>query len=199
MTKQLTMILVFAAAAMIAGCASSSPIAGPQTPPDVRRARAVMMMPAAESKADKGDIEGAIEAYREIIQMSGNLYAAWNNMGELMMRQDNYADAVSAFNIAADLEPTDPRPKYNIGVAYQSTGWADLAGDYFSEALERDPSYLPALRGATRSAEYTGYADDITLDRIRRGLLREVDPAWRTYFERQRFRVEAALRTDSGG
>lgn len=197
MTKQLKMVFVFAAAALIVGCNTTPKIGSPSTPPSVRRAQAVRLMPAAEALADEDKIEEAVLAYREIIQLSGNLYAAWNNLGELMMRQDNYADAVSAFNVAADLQPTDPRPKYNIGLAYQSAGWANIASEFFSEALERDPSFLPALRGAARSAEAIGLADKVTLDRIRRGLLRESDPAWRSYFERQRFRVEAAIRTEN--
>lgn len=140
-----------------------------------------------------GKYEDALEEYRTALEYDDQLYAAWNNMGQLLMEKRNYADAVSAFQIAASIEPTDPRPLYNIALAYQRVGWAADAYDSYEKALQRDPYYLPAMRGLARSAEMTGDGDRYLLETIKQAQLRESDEQWRTYFNEQYGRVETLL------
>ncbi|MEQ8770160.1 MAG: tetratricopeptide repeat protein [Phycisphaerales bacterium] len=161
-----------------------------------RYARALELIEDAQRHADRGRVGEAIEAYKRSIEMTSSIAAAWNNMGELLMTQNQYSDAVTAFERAGDLSPTDPRPPYNAGVVYQNQGWARDALERFELSLDRDPNYLPALRGAVRAAEYLQLANTATLDRIKRATLSEGDEAWREYFQRQRFRVEAGLDAD---
>jgi tetratricopeptide (TPR) repeat protein len=125
--------------------------------------------------------------------MDDSLHNAWNNMGTLLMDKGNYADAVAAFQVAADLMPADPRPQYNMGIAYQRNGWGEEAFRHFALALERDPSHLPSMRGYIRAAEMTGRADERLIQVIRAAMLRDTDEQWRNYFQRQRYRVEALL------
>ncbi len=161
-----------------------------------RYARALELIEDAQRHAERGRVGEAIDAYKASIEMTPSIAAAWNNMGELLMAQHQYSDAVTAFERAGDLSPTDPRPPYNAGVVYQNQGWARDALERFELALDRDENYLPALRGAVRAAEYLQVADTSTLDRIKRATLSESDEAWREYFQRQRFRVEAVLDAD---
>ena len=137
----------------------------------------------------------ALAEYRKALELDDKLYAAWNNMGQLLMAQGNYADAVSAYQIASGIETTDPRPEYNIGLAYQKVGWAQDSYTHFEKALQRDPNYIPALRGAIRSAEMLGMGDQTILDYIKNAQLRDTDPKWRDYFSTQRFRVEAYIKS----
>jgi tetratricopeptide (TPR) repeat protein len=141
-----------------------------------------------EGKADEALIE-----YRKTLELDNQLYAAWNNMGQLLLEQGNYSDAVSAYRIASGLEPTDPRPEYNIGLAYQRVGWAQDSLTYFDNALERDPNYQPALRGMIRSAEMLGLADARIMSIIRNAQLRETEEQWRDYLSTQYYRVQAIL------
>lgn len=158
-----------------------------------RRAEAIRLVDEAQRLADAGKTDQAIEAYQRSISRSATIAVAWNNLGELYLREQRFADAVSAFERAGELEPTDPRPPYNAGVVYQQKGWANDALGRFDQSLERDPAYLPALRGAVRAAEMLNRSDRATLERIKRATLTETDPAWAEYFERQRFRVENGL------
>ena len=160
-----------------------------------RRGEALEISRDAERLARMGKTDDAILRYQEALAISGDLSGAWNNLGELYMRRGDYADAVSAFGVASGLTPTDPRPLYNTGLVYQKGGWADDAIEHYAQALTRDPNMQEALRGHTVAADMLGRADDRTLEHIRRGLLRETDPQWREFFERQRFRVEAQMRT----
>lgn len=157
-----------------------------------RHAEAVRLSQEAE-KLETSDPDKAIATYQQALSFDDSLHNAWNNLGTLLMAKGNYSDAVAAFQSAADLMPADPRPEYNIGIAYQRNGWGNEAYRHFALALERDPSHLPSMRGFVRAAEMTGKADDRTVDIIERATLRETDPAWKSYFERQRYRVEAVL------
>lgn len=191
--RRLPALLVAGALLALAGCSATPGSGDGVNELAVRRADAMRLIERAQQLAQQGKTEEAIRAYQESITQSPSIAVAWNNLGELYMRQQQYADAVSSFERAGDLEPQDPRPPYNAGVAYQKNGWAQDALGKFAEALERDAGYLPALRGAVRSAEMLNLADRPTLDRIKRATMTETDETWRAYFERQRFRVEHGL------
>lgn len=141
----------------------------------------------------EGETEAALDEYRNALELDDQLYAAWNNMGQLLMDKGNYADAVAAFQIAAGIEPTDPRPLYNTGLAYQRVGWGNDAYTSYERALSRDPNYLPAMRGLVRSAEMLGSANTKLLQVIKEGQLQERDEQWRDYFRAQHDRVQVLL------
>ena len=155
-----------------------------------QRAQAREHYTIATELHNDGEYEAALAEYRKALELDEQLYAAWNNMGQLLMSQKNYADAVSAFQIASGIEPTDPRPLYNIGLAYQTVGWAKDAYDSYENALQRNANYLPAMRGLARSAEMLGVGDAKLLNVIKQAQLRESDEAWRDYFRAQYSRVE---------
>jgi tetratricopeptide (TPR) repeat protein len=157
-----------------------------------RRAEAIRLAQEAE-RFETTDRPRAIETYREALSLDDTMHNAWNNLGLLLMEDGNYADAVAAFKVAADLMPVDPRPPYNIGLAYQRNGWGEEAYRNFAMALERDPSHLPSMRGYVRAVEMTGRADDRTVQIIRSAMMRETDEEWKAYFQRQRYRVEAMM------
>ena len=157
------------------------------------RGEAITLFNQASQYHENGDFDNALIKYRESIQKDNTIFAAWNNMGQLLMREKNYADAVSAYKIASDLQLNDPRPDYNIGLAYQIIGWGKESFTHFDRSLDRDPNYLPSLRGIVRSAEMLGTGDQRILDFIRSGQLRETEDQWREYFDRQRFRVEKLI------
>ncbi|MEL6740886.1 MAG: tetratricopeptide repeat protein [Planctomycetota bacterium] len=182
------------AAVLLGGCATGPDVTMPG-PEQIqqRKAEAVALMGKGGRLAERGDTEGAIEAYQQAVVLDRSLGAAWNNLGELMLREERYADAVGAFTAAADADPADPRPVYNAALAYQRIGWAADAYDQYTRALERDENFLPALRGAVRSGEMLSKADPVLAEQVRRAMLLETDATWRSYLERQRFRIEAGM------
>ncbi|MBM92417.1 MAG: hypothetical protein CMJ35_14835 [Phycisphaerae bacterium] len=158
-----------------------------------QRAEAREHYELATDLAQEGKTEEALQEYRNALELDDKLYAAWNNMGQLLMNERNYADAVAAFQIAAGIEPSDPRPLYNTGLAYQRVGWAADAYASYENALARDPMYIPAMRGLIRSAEMLGTGNIELLEIIKQAQLRERDEQWRDYFRQQRDRVELLL------
>ncbi len=199
-----TILLTLAAMSALPmhGCSSSSPRTDGARISEInpaiaysqrRRTEALKHYNAASKLHADGKPDKALGEYRQALELDDKLYGAWNNMGQLLMDQGNFADAVSAYKIASGLEPTDPRPEYNIGLVYQKVGWAQDSFEHFQNALDRDPNYIPALRGIIRSAEMLGKGDAQILEYIRNAQLRETDEQWRSYFSSQYYRVEAYI------
>lgn len=201
-TPLMLALLVIGAGATLPACSSASSRGGQGNINEVDPALAYSRRQREEARthyakalklSGEGKDEAALDEYRAALELDDELYAAWNNMGQLLMDKGNYADAVAAFQIAAGIEPTDPRPLYNTGLAYQRVGWASDAYTSYERALQRDRNYLPAMRGLTRSAEMLGSANPKLLQTIREAQLQERDEQWRDYFRAQYDRVELLL------
>lgn len=189
------------AAAALGGCVSEgSPTSSgrsqrdpyPQQPqqgqqqnlPDLAKARE-MALRAQRTK----NPERAIDLYNQAVRAFPGFSAAWNNLGVLLMSDEQYLEAAEAFRAAADQSPADPRPLYNLAVLWDKQGWPEDALRFYLEALERDPRYQPALRGAIRNETLLGEADEKTLERLRTALLQENNDRWREYLLLQKTRV----------
>lgn len=150
-------------------------------------------------KADRarvsGNTEDAIGFYRESLDYSSRYPDVWNNLGLLLLEQEQFGKAVNAFSQAGTLDPTDPRPPTNAGIASSRAGWEENAMRYYHEALNIQESYIPALRGAIRSADLLATAQYEDLERVKIAMLAETNPQWREYFKRQRFLIESRLRS----
>jgi tetratricopeptide (TPR) repeat protein len=109
------------------------------------------------------------------------------------MEQKHYLDAAAAFANAAEYAPSDPRPLFNLGLTWDRAGWTNDALRFYKQALQRDPRYLPALRGAIRAERLLQLAEPDTLERLKLALGQETDEKWRTYFMFQRGSVEQEL------
>lgn len=199
MTYRRTIARLALAAALAAGvsCASSTARPGDaEATPAQLRQRAIALAERAQRADHAGRTDDAERLYRESVATDPQLFMAWNNLGELLLRSGEHADAVLAFREAAALEPTDPRPLYNVGLTYTRSGWAEEALKAFRDALARDPTHVPSLRGAARAAEMLRVADETALTHVREGMLRDTDPTWHAYFQRQEFRILAGMKND---
>ncbi|MCC6677960.1 MAG: tetratricopeptide repeat protein [Phycisphaerales bacterium] len=153
----------------------------------------------AKTAADKGKNDQAIDLNRRAIALNPNHVGAWNNLGALLMARQNYRDAMQAFERAADLLPKDPRPYENLALCWYEMGYDDNALSYYRKSLERDPNWLPSLRGNVACLQRLNKADDPAIDQIKRGLMIEYDPTWRSVFERARLRIDAARNANAPG
>lgn len=141
---------------------------------------------AASSNPDK-----AIDLYMQAVREYREFPAAWTNLGLLMMEKEQYLQAAEAFNVAADLAPSDPRPLYNLGLLYDTRGYLRESRGYYERALERDDNFLPALRGAIRCDSLLNEGSVQTLRWLERALMLEQDEKWREWMRLQRARIES--------
>jgi tetratricopeptide (TPR) repeat protein len=191
--------LLAAGALALAGCRTKSRevVINPGEVARLGEARELALRAQREQKA--GHTDKAIDLYRQSLDQSRDLFFVWNNLGILLMEKQNYADAAEMFKSAADLAPTDPRPFFNIGLIYQRAVYDEQALEYFVKSLDRDPRYLPSLRGAIVSAKRLDITDEDALKRVRTALLLESDTKWRRIFETEALRIEGSISRASRG
>lgn len=186
--------LACAAALLAAGCGSAPSRRAAAAPAPARDGEANRIALQAQRAQREGDLDRAVELYRQSLRVSDNLPATWNNLGMLLLVRGQYIDSVEAFKRSADLSPTDPRPLHNIGVAYSRAGWEQKAMENYLMALERDPRDLKGLRGSIGSARMLGIADEASLERVRTALMLDTDPDWRRVYEREQSRIDGELK-----
>lgn len=188
--------LAAVALATVSACAQSPRAAAPASAAgasDPRRiSQAYDLLVDAQRYEKQNKPDAAIAAYRAALENYREFPAAWNNLGALLMDRQRYLEAAECFNVAADLAPQDPRPVFNLGLSWDRAGYLADALDHYQRAVERDPQYLPALRGAIRAESLLNRTGANTLQRLRTALQLEQDPKWRSWMEMQRLRIESA-------
>jgi len=192
MRPRTTVILALAALTLLPACGKSTKSDGPVSrEQSVQEAtRLFNMGRVAEKNRKWADAE---VYYRQSISAYDDLAAAWNNLGVVMVQQQNYLEATNAFRRVADLLPQDPTPYENLGITYQRAGYADDALRAYESSLERDPNWLPSIRGYASSVKLLNRANDGDLEVLRRGLMLETDQKWRDLYDFQRLRIEQDL------
>lgn len=163
---------------------------------DQRIAQAQGFMQQGDQQYKNNQIDDAIESYKQAILAYNDLPMAWNNLGLLLVKRNKDRDrlaAVECFKTAADQDRTDPRPVANIGAVYHEMSYLDDAAKWYSQALERDPNFWPALVNSIAVDHLRDHRGEDTAERIRRALLRTDDPQWTDYLKRQKEIVEGRL------
>lgn len=155
--------------------------------------RLVESIDLAAKASSEEDHERAMDLYWQAITVYPELAPAWNNLGELLMEHDRALEAADAFQQAMLLAPNDPRPVYNMGLLWDRKGFRQRARQYYLDALERDPYFLNALRGAIRADALLNQGTDDTLSNIERALLLERNEQWEKWLRGQKVRVENLL------
>lgn len=186
---------LLAAALSLAGCAGAhKPAPGEQADPARSREQAMALFARAQKAHHSKDYPRAESLYREGLAFDDDISGAWNNLGTALLEQGKFMEAVPVFARAADLSPRDPTPYENLGLLYHRAGYAEESLDAYARSLERDPNWLPSLRGAVVCAKLLNKSDEDSLDRAKRALLIERDEAWRRIFQSQRLRIENDLK-----
>lgn len=186
-----TLALLAGISVLASGCAK-----GHRDPARVSaadEARIAAAHAAAYEAAHQSDPARAVRGYEEAVGRYDDFPAAWNNLGVSLMKQGKYLEAEQAFTRAAEQSRTDPRPLYNRGLLWMTRSYPADARVHFKGALERDPYYLPALRGAVECDIQLRETTDETLDNIRRALMLERDPKWLERLRAQRVKIQSGL------
>ena len=84
----------------------------------------------------KGDLEGAVAAYRESLALAPSVEAR-SNLGAALAALGRYEEAIESYRRALAMAPSDARIRYNLALAY-----------YKSADLARAAAELEAVRAA---------------------------------------------------
>lgn len=158
---------------------------------DINRARALTAQ--ADEAFRNRDFDKADTLYRESLEIFPSQTGAWNNLGNVLMAQQNFVDAQAAFNRAIELEPDRPEPYTSLGRLWLEANYAADSIEHFNEALAIDPRWLPAIRGTSAAMHQLARATPEYRELLKTAWLIESDEAWLRFFDRERSRVEQAL------
>jgi len=126
----------------------------------------------------------ALRLLEEAERTRPGLAPVQNNAGLCLLLQDKYFEAAVAFKRAATFEPTDSRPRYNLGVTFErATNWV-VAAEYYEQALKLDPEDLHACENLIRVYVKLGRPRSEIAPLARRALLKEMRPEWIAWLSR---------------
>lgn len=188
------------AALSMASCASSTPPAPHTQAQEIEenRRQAERLIAQAQVQINNGQIDDAINLYKQSVSLYSQDAFVWYNLGVLCSRQKRFAESAEAWNMASTLDAKDPRAYFALGMQVQDLGWLSDASDFYSRALDRDPNYLPALKKSVQVDQLTDSYTDVTLERIRRALLQETDPVWVDYLRRMQLKTQERVARSGG-
>lgn len=83
----------------------------------------------------KNDIDGAIERYREAIEVQAELAIAWNGLSMALAKKGDLEAAVAAAEKLAELEPDDPLSHTNLSRILMQKGMIPEAEDAKAKAM----------------------------------------------------------------
>ncbi len=192
MIRRLSIAFSAAALATSAGC-QLRPGESDLSPQQAQLRDAVDLAQQAQTAEKAGRTDEAVDLYRRSAAAYSSFPASWNNLGALLMEKGLHMEAIEAFRTAAEVSPTDPRPYTNIGLLWQKLGYLDDAAEAYSQALRRDPNYLPALRESVLIDTRRDKVSEASAERVRRALLLETDPAWKADLARRKTLIEQRL------
>lgn len=176
------------------GCVSSETARRETTTIQINEAERVARARALAERASNAETpEEAARLYRQAVGAWDDFPAAWNNLGVLLLARGEYLNAAEAFVSASERASTDPRPLYNLGLTWERTQHLREAAEHYQSALDRDPRYIPALRGVIYANDRLGLTTPETLERLRVALMIEEDPEWRDYFAQRKLSAETEL------
>lgn len=91
-----------------------------------------------------GNIDAAIEAYKNAIEIKPDYPDAYNNLGVALKEKFQLKEAVSAYNSALSIKPDYPDALNNLGNALKEQGQLEAAIKSYHSAIEFKPDFAEA-------------------------------------------------------
>jgi tetratricopeptide (TPR) repeat protein len=104
----------------------------------------------ARAQSEKGDVEGAMMTYKELLIR--NDADAWglNNFGSLLIQKGEFHDAIGPLSRAVQVQPTSPLFQNNLGMALERSGFKVVALRHYELAVKNDSMFTKAVKNAER-------------------------------------------------
>jgi tetratricopeptide (TPR) repeat protein len=104
----------------------------------------------ARAQSESGDIEGAMQTYRDLLV--GDDADTWglNNLGVLLLDRGEFTDALGPLARVVQVKPTAPIFQNNYGMALERSGYKVAALRHYEEAVRNDSTFTKAAKNAER-------------------------------------------------
>lgn len=116
--------------------------------------RSIELIPTAEAYtflgwaySFQGRLEEAIEECKKAIELDPSLGNPYNDIGAYLIELGRPEEAVEWLDRALSAERYESYcyPHFNLGRAFEMTGYKNKASEYYRKSLEADPAFVPAL------------------------------------------------------
>ncbi len=105
--------------------------------------RAELAFHRANVRLLRNELDEAVEAYSQSIDLKPSSPSSYNNRGVAYCKQDDFNLAIADYTKAIELKPDDAQAYANRGITYISKGEYGKAIDDQNKALELNPCVLP--------------------------------------------------------
>ena len=105
---------------------------------------------------ENGDIDQAIEAYKQTVALDGQNVAAWINWGRLLHDRGNQREAEAVYRRAIELCGPDSVLMFNLGVLLEDLGRTLAALEAYQSAVGEDPALADGHYNLARLYEALG-------------------------------------------
>ncbi|WP_445249862.1 tetratricopeptide repeat protein [Microcoleus sp. OTE_8_concoct_300] len=93
------------------------------------------------------DLEGAIAAFNQALEIDPKFQSAWNGLGNALYSLSRHSEAIAAFEKALEIDPKSQIVWNGLGVTLEDLGHYSEAIAAFEKALEIDPKFHGAWNG----------------------------------------------------
>jgi tetratricopeptide (TPR) repeat protein len=105
---------------------------------------------------DKGDLEAAVESYKQALKIKPDYANAYSNMGNAMKDMGDLQAAIDSYKQAIKIEPDYADAYYNMGNALQGQGDSEAAIVSYAQALKIKPNYVEAYKNMGSALKVLG-------------------------------------------
>jgi DNA-binding transcriptional MerR regulator len=105
---------------------------------------------------ENGDIDQAIEAYKQTVALDAQNVAAWINWGRLLHHRGNKREAEAVYRRAIELCGPDAVLMFNLGVLLEDLGQQQAALEAYQSAVGEDPALADGHYNLARLYESLG-------------------------------------------
>ena len=106
--------------------------------------KALFLTKQGSQLSESGDMEGAIDLYREALAVWPNLSQAWISLGQAYLTMGRYDQAQLALEKAVEQDPSNVAILNDLGTTHLHQGDLDHAEEYFLASVEISADYAAA-------------------------------------------------------
>ena len=111
-------------------------------------------------QTEQGNIDDIVSAYQQAISLSPESDFLWNNLGQVLAKNERNEDAINAFKKALLCSPQDFLSWEGLGHTYNKLGVYQNAISAFEKALELAPSYAFSWAGIGKAYLESGQLEN---------------------------------------
>ena len=102
----------------------------------------------------------ALAEFEACIRLKPNYYPVHYRMGEIHLKQQNYVEALHAFDTARKVNRKWEYPQYGIGLVYFAQGEIDRARETFENLIQKNKKFAPAYFKLGQVLATEGFFDE---------------------------------------